>query len=348
MRSKVISFSLVLIFGAVVALIVTGWPAAVAQAPKIDPKWQRLYYGGCGLGGAAYMVAQGAAAVLRDKLRLDVIVEATGCGVDNVKLVDRMEVHAGVSGITEPYRAYRGMPPYDRKYANLRGWYPYYVVGLHIVVLKDSPIKTFEDLRGKRISVHTKGSGSEEIVRDAFIGLGLPYEDFKPHFLTYEAAEEALKARTIDVAIWTTGIPVPKMYELGATQEYRMIEVPEKLIKEKVMPRLPVFNAVHLEAEKIYGGGKGYVGPPKVWIVGTYTIAEVHKDLPDDLVYQMTKVIWENRKILTRWHPTPAEMSYEMVKVMEDSLPTHPGAKKFYEESGVWTDKPLPIVRSLK
>lgn len=347
MRMKNKITLLFLVFGLMIILVV-GLSASTAQVPKLDPKWQRLYYGGCGLGGAAYMVAQGAAAVLRNKLRLDVIVEATGCGVDNVKLVDRMEVHAGCSGVTEPYRAYRGMPPYERKYVNLRGWYPYYVVGSNVVVLKDSPIKTPEDLKGKRVSVHTKGSGSEAIASDWLHALGLGYDVIKPHFLTYGAAAEGLKAGTIDAAIWTTGIPVPQMYELGATHQYRIIEVPEKYIRENVMSLLPVYNAVHLEAEKIYGGGKGYVGPPKVWIVGTYTIAEIHKDLPDDLVYQMTKVIWENRKILTRWHPTPAEMSYEMVRVMEASLPTHPGAKKFYEEAGVWTDNPLPVVRPLK
>ena len=348
MTKRIILLSLVIVFGLMVTFMIIGWPVAVAQTPKIDPKWQRLYYGGCGLGGAAYMVAQGASAVLRNKLRLDVIVEATGCGVDNVKLVDRMEVHAGCSGVTEPYRAYRGMAPYERKYENLRGWYPYYVVGSTVVVLKDSPIKTLDDLKGKEVSVHTKGSGSEQIASDWLHALGFGYDVIKPHYLTYGAAAEALKTGTIDAAIWTTGIPIPKLYELGATHQYRIIEVPEKRIREKVMSLLPVYNAVDLQAEKIYGGGKGYVGPPKVWIVGTYTVAEIHKDLPDDLVYHMTKVIWENRKVLTKWHTTPAEMSYEMVRVMEASLPTHPGAKKFYEEAGVWSANPLPVVTPLK
>ena len=346
MRKKMILLSV--IFGFMTVLIVTSGITQSPQVPKVDPKWKRLYIGGCSLGGAAYMVSQGAAALLKTKMGLDMVVEATGCGVDNLKLLERMEVHLTNHGITEPYRAVRAMPPYDKKYVNIRGMYPYYVVGSEVVVLKDSPIKTFEDLKGKRVSVHTKGSGSEQIASLWLHALGLGYDVIKPHYLTYGAGQEGLKAGTIDAAIWTTGIPVPEMYELGATQQYRIIEVPEKLIKEKVKTILPVFNAVHLEAEKIYGGGKGYVGPPKVWIVGTYTAGTVHKDLPDDLVYQMTKVIWENRKMLTRWHPTPAEMDYEMVRVMDQSLPTHPGAKKFYEEAGVWTDKPLPIVLPLK
>ena len=338
--------SLVFLFAFMMSLMFISWPAA--QVPKIDPKWQRLYYGGCGLGGAAYMVAQGAGAVLRDKLRLDVIVEATGCGVDNVKLVDRNEVQAGCSGISEPYRAYRGMTPYQKKYLNLRGWYPYYVVGLQLIVLKDSPIQKLEDIKGKNISVHTKGSGSEANVYDLLHAIGLGYNVIKPHYLTYGAAAEALKARRIDGLFWSTGIPVPQMFELGATHQYRIIDMPEKLIREKVAPVLPIYGPLSLVAEKIYGGGKGYVGPPTVGILGTYTIAEINKDVPDDLVYQMTKEIWQNRKLLTRWHPTPAEMSYEMVKLMENCLPTHPGAKRFYEEAGVWSANPLPVVRPLQ
>jgi TRAP transporter TAXI family solute receptor len=346
MRRKIMLASVVVLFALMASLTFISWPAA--QVSKIDPKWQKFYYGGCGLGGAAYMVAQGAGAVLREKLRLDVTVEATGCGVDNVKLVDRNEVQAGCSGVSEPYRAYRGVPPYQKKYPNLRGWYPFYVVGLQLIVLKDSPIQKLEDIRGKKISVHTKGSGSEANAYDLLHAVGLGYDVIKPHYLTYGAAAEALKAGTIDGLIWSTGIPVPQMFELGATHQYRIIDMPEKLIREKVCPVLPVYSPYTLEAEKIYGGGKGYVGPPRVGILGTYTIAEINKDVPDDLVYRMTKVIWENRKVLSRWHPSAAEMSYEMVKVMEASLPTHPGAKKFYEEAGVWSANPSPVVRPLK
>jgi len=346
MRNRIILLSVILVFMTV--FIVKSGTTQQPQVPKVDPKWQKLYLAGCGLGGGAYMLAQGAAAVLKAKLGIDGVVEATGCGVDNLKLVERMDVHLSNHGITEPYRAVRGLPPYDKKYVNVRGMYPYYVVGSTVVVLKDSPIKTLEDLKGKNVSVHTKGSGSEQIAKLWLDSVGLTYDVIKPHFLTYGAGADALKSKSIDAVIWTTGIPVPQMYELGATHQYRIIEVPEKLIKEKVVPILPVFNPHFLAAEEIYGKGRGYVGPPKLWIVSTYTVGTVHKDLPDQLVYDMTKVIWENRQLLCKWHPTPAEMSYEMVRVMDASLTTHPGAKKFYEEAGVWTDNPKPVVRPLK
>ncbi len=320
------------------------------------PKVEKFYFAACTLGGAAYMCGQASGAMLREKAGLDVTVEATGCGVDNVALMQRGEIHFALAGLPEPYKAIRALPPYTVKHGNIMGWYPMYDLTCKIIVLKDSPIRRVEDLRGKRIAFEVIGSAGETIAREIFEAIGLPYKDIsgkehpalafsKVFHLSEGPMCEALKAGTIDAGVPVGGVPDPKILEMSITNPFRVIEIPEKLIVEKVVTVPPLYTPMHYDHAKAYG--KGYVGPGKDWVVASYTVGLVHKDVRADLVYKMTKVIWENRKAMKAWHPSTALMDYKMVRVLEASIPMHPGAKRFYEEAGVWTDKPLPIVRSL-
>ncbi len=320
------------------------------------PKAEKFYMGGCTLGGAAYMCAQAAGTMMREKAGINVTIEATGCGVDNVALMQRGEVQFAIAALPEPYKATRAIPPYKAKHGNIMGWYPMYDLTCKIIVLKDSPIRKLEDLRGKRIAFEVIGSAGETVSREIFEAIGLPYKDMygkehpalafsKVFHLSEGPICEALKAGTIDAGVPVGGVPDPKIMEMSITNPFRVIEIPEKLILEKVVPLLPLYTPMHYDHAKAYG--KGYVGPGKDWVVASYTVGVAHKDVRADVVYKATKAIWENRKAMKAWHPSTILMDYKMIRVLESSLPMHPGAKKFYEEAGVWTDKPLPIVKAL-
>jgi TRAP transporter TAXI family solute receptor len=58
----------------------------------------------------------------------------------------------------------------------------------------------------------------------------------------------------------------------------------------------------------------------------------VNKDLPDDLVYKMTKAIFDHQDFLVTVHKKAADMNLkDAVKV---PCPMHPGAIRYFKEVG--------------
>ncbi len=64
-------------------------------------------------------------------------------------------------------------------------------------------------------------------------------------------------------------------------------------------------------------------------LVGTYTTA----DVPEDVVYKITKAFWENREVWEKSHPAMKFIKMEGVAELRAKI--HPGALKYYTEAGL-------------
>jgi TRAP-type uncharacterized transport system substrate-binding protein len=68
--------------------------------------------------------------------------------------------------------------------------------------------------------------------------------------------------------------------------------------------------------------------------LGAVTILVTNKDLPDELVYQITKSLWEGREELIKvkdiWNQVVLEDA-----LLGAAIPVHPGAQRYYDEKGV-------------
>jgi TRAP transporter TAXI family solute receptor len=287
---------------------IIGCSAVLLSHCEEGPPKKRISLSGCSIGGAAYQIAAGQAKILNTKMG-DVLasVEATGCGVDSTILNNTNQVDFGSAANGVVYQAYRGIGRFEnKKHTNIRGWVPCYQLPLHIVVPHHNPARTIADLKGKRISVGIKGSGSEVVADEVFTTLGMPYAHFKPYYLKYRESLDGLKAGTLDATIFVTGIPVPALLELEATHPFKLIPLSEE-------------NVATLTAKYSYYfpvtiPGETYKGIGEIKTVGSYTITTVHKDLSDDFVYRATKAFWENQDIMIASHPSQKKLDIHMVK----------------------------------
>jgi TRAP-type uncharacterized transport system substrate-binding protein len=59
--------------------------------------------------------------------------------------------------------------------------------------------------------------------------------------------------------------------------------------------------------------------------------------LPDDLAYQVTKTLWENREAVAVRHPAGRAIN-PRVAVSDTGTEFHPGAVRFYREIGIWPE----------
>lgn len=298
---------------------------------KAEPqKMGRLSIGGATMGGAAYQVSAGHAKVINKAVpNIEVTVEVTGGGADNVKLVNAHKIDIGVTGTPTAYQAFRGIGDFkEKKLENIRGWVPLYDTPLHFVVLKNSPIKKVSDLKGKKVSVGVKGSGVEIDGRNVVEALGLTYKDFTPVFVAYNETMNGLIAGALDAAWFSSGAPIPSLIELGTQHPFQLIPLsPEEL--NLLHQRLPWESPGIIKAGTYPGIAED------VAVTVRYSISVIHKEVPDDLVYKMTKAVFESLDVMAGFHPsqkllTPGKIKAAMLPV----LPIHPGAEKYYREVG--------------
>lgn len=76
--------------------------------------------------------------------------------------------------------------------------------------------------------------------------------------------------------------------------------------------------------------------------VGVYNFAIAHKDLPESLVYAITKAVLENNPEMVKGHAAAKETLTENWD-RNTFLPFHPGTVKYLQEKGIKVpDKLLP------
>ncbi|NJC23786.1 hypothetical protein BJ994_002862 [Arthrobacter pigmenti] len=291
-----------------------------------------LSYGGASQGGAAYQISTAYAEILNSELEnVQVDVEVTGGGADNVALLSAGEIEIGHGNSGVGSEAFNGTGDYEGDpLEGLTSWLPLYEYPFQVVVPEDSPIESIPDLAGADIGVNVQGSGGEVTSDQVFSSLGLNRDEhYTPHFLDYPEAASALSLGQIDATVFSSGAPTPQLTELMATMDVRIIEFSaEELDKVNedyswlTRGEIPAGTYPDIEEDI-----------PTVYAA---TINYLSADLPDDLVYNMTKAIWENRDRLANAHATQKNLDGGLIeRATLPIMPLHPGARSYLEEEGI-------------
>ena len=204
----------------------------------------------------------------------------------------------------------------------LGGTYNNYI---QIVASADSGIKTLEDLKGKRISVGAPKSGTELNARAIFKAAGLSYEDMgRVEFLPYAESVELIKNRQLDATLQSSGLGMAAIRDLASTMPVTFVEIPAEVV-EKVGS--DAYQAGVIPAGT-YDGQDADV--PTVAITN---ILVTHEKVSDDVVYQMTKLMFENLGTLANAHSAANDIKLENATT-NLPIPLHPGAERYYKEVG--------------
>ena len=171
-----------------------------------------------GAGGTAYLIGGAMATVLNKYLpEVQMMVEAAGGTVAISKfLEEKFEKKQPAFGHGDSkffYMAYTGQPPFTKPYTSLRAITFQQGAGLNLVVRKDSPIKSYYDLKGKRIGVGAAGSGTSQISVKLIEDHGIATSMFKPLWLGYNEVAEGIKDGSIDAGFISGSFPIPALRE---------------------------------------------------------------------------------------------------------------------------------------
>jgi TRAP transporter TAXI family solute receptor len=198
---------------------------------------------------------------------------------------------------------------------------------LHLVVLRDGPIHTLRDLKGKRISLGESGSGTHLHAHQLLVALGLKESDVKEDNLRSALAADAMAAGKLDAFFVMDEAPVPTVTELAKIKPIRLVG-----ITGPAVDKMRQADAL-LEPSRIAGGTYlGIEGDTPTIAVGLTLV--VSATLPDDLVYGITRSLWqpETQQMLTEARRGGAPIT-PAGAISGLGIALHPGAQRFYDEA---------------
>lgn len=280
-----------------------------------------------GTSGTYYPLGGGIAQIITDNTDVSATAQTTGGSVENMRLLGSKEVElAFVQNDIADY-ANNGTMMFDgKKVENLQGLATLYNETIQVVVPANSDISSVSDLKGKAVSVGAPGSGVEANAQQILEIYGLTFEDLKAEHLSFGDSVQKIQDGNLDAAFVTAGAPTSAVTELSATKGVKILNIDEDKA-DALIEKYPFYVK-----ETIPAGT--YPGVEETSTVAVKAMLAVSKDLPEDLVYNITKSIFDNTDGLVAINKKAESITKETA-VQGMSLEMHPGATKYYEENGV-------------
>jgi TRAP transporter TAXI family solute receptor len=286
--------------------------------------WGRFSVGAASIGSASYTKTVAWANYLMDKIAFSPIIEATSGSTANVQLIENNETQIGQTMTNIGYEAWQGVGWADgQKYRNIRLMCVLDPFALQFYTHQDSGIKSIYDLEGKTISLSKANTGTDIWARRLFEVL-----DIKPSKIVNVNPSEQndlLRDKMIDAA-GCMGSVHPSILELAATMDVEVFGVSGE--------DAAAFTEKYPELYSLTIPAGSYEGiDHAIETIGEYDNLIVHKDLPDELVYEMVKHTYEGIESMSAAYEGFRSISPEGVTLAK--VPLHKGAYKYYQELGI-------------
>lgn len=324
-----------------IVMVMAAAGVALSALPSYAQQKVSLRFGTVGLGSAWYNYGAGIADMVKSQLpagsSIDVLPRAGGVG--NIKLIQSGEIELGLSFAVNSAEACGGFNTFKEKQDKVRallGGLDVYYFGT--LVTKKSGVTSWEDIVAGKNKFHlltTRPGGTGELaVRQVLALLGSSKEAVAKKGGMIEATERSGAAESIKdgqadgwAHIVTKGHP-------GATQivtinEMIMLPLPDKVIKGMVEKN--GWAPAEIPANTF----KGQTQPVKTVKAATNLL--VRADVPDTVVYTITKTIIENAAKLPKIHAALGDFNPKLAAtpVLNGNCPLHPGAAKYFKEAGL-------------
>jgi len=304
--------------GGLLAFLFTG----AAYAAEI----RQISIAGAGTAGTFYIMASGFADLFQKHLSIPSIPEVTAGAVENARLLNAGKVEMAVLQLDVMLDALKGGSDTFKDPVKVSSIVPMYPNVVQFIALKNSSIRSIADLKGKKVSVGSPGSGILATNRILLGAMGLSMDDIQPLYLSFVETTDAFRDGQIDAALVNTGTPAPWLVDLETTHDIKLIPFSDADVK-KFTTDFPYFVPFTV-AKNTYKSLEGDVNTFALWI----TLAGMDS-LPEQLVYDAAKLIFENVDTLKTVHPAAAYILPENAKNI--TVPFHPGAVKYLKEKGI-------------
>ena len=258
-------------------------------------------------------------------------VESTGGSIFNINALRDGELEFGVAQSDWQFHAFGGTSRFEEQgpFEDLRAVFSLHPEPFTVVARADSGITSFDDLPGKRVNIGNPGSGQRgtmEVVMDA---MGWDMSTFSV-VTELQAGEQAqaLCDNNIDAIVYTVGHPSGAIQEATTACDTVLVNVDNDTVRALVDER------DYYRMATIPGGMyRGSDADVTTFGVGATFVTSAA--VPEEVVYQVTKAIFENLDTFRSLHPALATL--DPTEMVSDGLsaPIHDGAARFFREAGL-------------
>jgi len=311
-------------------------PAEPAPAPEPAPEPEPVLEGNFdlilatgGTGGTYYPLGGAMAQVFMNHLEnVNVTAQSTGASAENARLLNSKEAELAILQNDVLDYAFNGTETMAeggalKNIATIATLYPEVI---HVVVSVESGINSIAEMKGKRISVGAAGSGTEANARQILAAHGLTYDDIDESFLSFAESATGIQNKSLDGTFITGGVPNPSVLELSSMVDVKLLtfEADKIAALTSQYPFYATFTVAEDAYESVNGGDT-------VAVLATLACSA---DLDENLVYFLTKTLFENQPELALGHKKGEEL--DLAKAVKGvSVPFHAGAERYFKEAGV-------------
>ena len=257
---------------------------------------------------------------------------STGGSNYNIGQIRDGELDFGVAQSDWQYHAYNGSggPWQGKAFKNLRAVFSVHPEPLQIIVGKNSGINGWDALKGKRVNIGNPGSGQRGTMDLLMKQAGWSKGDFKlaTEFTSTEQSK-ALCDGKIDAYVYTVGVPNAGVAVATDGCGAKIVNFDNAIAKGNVTAKKPYYAWAKIPQ----GTYKSTTADVKTWgVMATFVTSA---DTPDDVVYEVTRAVFENLDDFRKLHPAFRNLDPKGMVSNAISAPIHAGALKYFKEKGL-------------
>lgn len=281
--------------------------------------------------GAVYPLGAALANLWNNNIEgINVSAEASNGGVQNLNLMadGDADISVAVTSIITEQR--QGINAFEgRPYDGVRILTSLYANYNQVVVRKGIGFDSYRDIKGKTFAVGAPGSTMEVETKNHTLKAGLKYpDDFKAQFVGPTESLDLLRNKQIDGFFMMAGIPTAAVTEALATADAKILSIEEDIISA-LQAEYPWYIRAVIPAGTYDGQDEDVVTTAiKIMLI-------CDESVPEDVAYNLVKVMWENIDSLKATNKVVENMKLEDAAKDTAGIPLHPGAERYYKEKGV-------------
>jgi len=268
-----------------------------------------------------------------DEYGIKATVESTGGSVFNVNAVLNGDLEFGIVQSDRQYQAYNGLAEWSKagKQTDLRSVFSVHPESITLIASGKSGIREVKDLKGKRVNLGNPGSGSLQNSMDVLKAAGLSEkQDFSAEYVKAVEAPGLLQDERIDAFFYTVGHPNGNIKEATSGRIKVFIVPIEGPDIDKMLENYSYYAKSTIPCS-FYPSA---LNTEDIQTIGVKTTFVTSKQVDDDIVYAITKEVFENIEDFKLLHPAYQVLTKE--SMLEGlSAPVHKGALKYYKQVGL-------------
>jgi uncharacterized protein len=255
--------------------------------------------------------------------------EATGASIENVRLIHNGDAQAALIQADAAFYGLEGIEDFDepQDIQAIAYMYPNYI---QMTTTADTGIETFDDFVGRDVAIGDAGSAAELGMRIITDALGYTYDDFaSTQRIGFTEMTAAFRNNQIEVGNYVGSVGLGAIQDLASTEDIEFISFSEEQMAA-ISEEAPFITSGEIAAGSYPGQDEAVPGIPSL-----ANFVVVNTAMDRELVYELTRSLYEGRETLEGGHPVAADTLAENMPIENEFLPIHPGALDYFQEVGV-------------